>query len=362
MGRNHEVVQKQRLLNKNGNLREPGWSRNQVQRYVRADIKAPKFRIKEWDYYMVLNQNFAAAFTISDDGYVGLESVSILDFKERKEHTETVLTAFPMGRLKMPETSSQGNSVYEDKRLKLKFELENVSKASLCHELHKNYILEQNRGGKIRHITCQFQRFHGNVDFSCDIRLYQPDMESMVIATPWPKNHAFYYNQKINCMRAEGWMQYGDKRYEFHPETDFGTLDWGRGVWTYDNTWYWGSGNCDLNGKAFGFNIGYGFGDTSAATENVLFYEGKAHKMDDVTFHIPEDSYMKKWKFTSSDGRFEMDFEPVIDRAAKLDYKLIVTDQHQVFGKMSGTAVLDDGTKIEIKDMMCFAEKVHNRY
>ena len=133
-------------------------------------------------------------------------------------------------------------------------------------------------------------------------------------------------------------------------------------VWTYDNTWYWGSGNCDLNGKAFGFNIGYGFGDTSAATENVLFYEGKAHKMDDVTFHIPEDSYMKKWKFTSSDGRFEMDFEPVIDRAAKLDYKLIVTDQHQVFGKMSGTAVLDDGTKIEIKDMMCFAEKVHNRY
>jgi hypothetical protein len=29
---------------------------------------------------------------------------------------------------------------------------------------------------------------------------------------------------------------------------------------------------------------------------------------------------------------------------------------------MSGTAVLNDGTKIEVKDMMCFAEKVHNRY
>ncbi len=25
----------------------------------------------------------------------------------------------------------------------------------------------------------------------------------------------------------------------------------------------------------FGWNIGYGFGDTSAATENVLFYDGK---------------------------------------------------------------------------------------
>ncbi len=29
---------------------------------------------------------------------------------------------------------------------------------------------------------------------------------------------------------------------------------------------------------------------------------------------------------------------------------------------MNGKAVLDDGTVIEVKDMMCFAEDVHNRY
>ena len=57
-----------------------------------------------------------------------------------------------------------------------------------------------------------------------------------------------------------------------------------------------------------------------------------------------------------------MEFEPVLDRAACLDYKVIVSDQHQVFGKMSGTAILDDGTKVKIRDVMCFAEKVHNRY
>ena len=152
------------------------------------------------------------------------------------------------------------------------------------------------------------------------------------------------------------------KRYEFHPEKHFGTLDWGRGVWTYDNTWYWGSGNCDVDGHAFGFNIGYGFGNTKAASENVIFYDGVAHKIDDVTFVIPEDDYCKPWKFTSSDGRFEMDFMPLLDRSACLDYKLIVSDQHQVFGRMSGTTVLDDGTKVEIKDVLCFAEKVHNRY
>ena len=71
---------------------------------------------------------------------------------------------------------------------------------------------------------------------------------------------------------------------------------------------------------------------------------------------------MDTWTFISSDGRFEMTFEPVLDRAACLDYKVIVSDQQQVFGRMSGKAVLDDGTEVNIKDVMCFAEKVHNKY
>ena len=188
-------------------------------------------------------------------------------------------------------------------------------------------------------------------------------MDTMVIATPWKdKKHAFYYNQKINCMRAEGIAEFDGKAYTFHRETDFGTLDWGRGVWTYDNTWYWGSGNGVVNGKPFGFNIGYGFGDTSAATENMLFYDGIGHKLDDITFHIPKDDRMKPWTFTSSDGRFEMRFQPVLDRAAKTSAVVIVTDQHQVFGYMSGTAVLDDGTVLAIDHLLCFAEVVHNRY
>ena len=133
-------------------------------------------------------------------------------------------------------------------------------------------------------------------------------------------------------------------------------------MWTYDNTWYWGSGNAVVNGKPFGFNIGYGFGNTSAATENILFYDGKGHKLDEVTFHIPPDDYLKPWTFSSSDGRFEMTFQPIIDRCALTDVKIIISDQHQVFGKLSGTAILDDGTKLELKDVVCFAEKVRNKY
>jgi hypothetical protein len=339
-GRNHEVTTEQKLLDDRGNIAECGWSRQQLQQYDRQQIKAPKFRIKEWDYYLVIGQGFGVAFTISDDGYVGLQSVSLLDFEKPWEHTETVLDAFPMGKLAMPCRSDQGDVCYDHGRL------------------HLEYVLE--KGG--RHIRCRFTDFFQGKDLSCDIFLQQPPMDTMVIATPWEKQGRFYYNQKINCMRADGWVMFDGRRYVFDPKTDFGTLDWGRGVWTYDNTWFWGSGNCDLQGKPFGFNIGYGFGNTRAASENILFYDGVAHKLDDVTFCIPENDYMSPWKFTSSDHRFEMDFVPIIDRSAKLDYKVILSDQHQVFGRMSGQVVLDDGRILSLERVLCFAEKVHNKY
>lgn len=338
--RNHKVTSSQRLLTKDGFLREPGYSTSLLQIYDRSDIKASKFRIKEWDYYLVLSDEFGLAFTISDDGYIGLQSLTFLDFTIPKEHTQTILNAFPMGKLKMPSSSKEGDVTYEDKRLNMSFKL---------------------KDGK-RYIKCDYKNFYQGNDFHCDITLEEPFMDSMVIATPWKNKKAFYYNQKINCMRASGYATFKGKEYILNPDKDFGTLDWGRGVWTYDNTWYWGSGNGIVSGKRFGFNIGYGFGDTSAASENMLFYDGVAHKLDDVYFHVPCDDYMKKWTFTSSDHRFEMEFIPLIDRFAKTSAIIIVTDQHQVFGHMSGKAILDDGTELVIKDLLCFVEVVHNRY
>lgn len=73
MKRNHEVTKPHALLGKKGQLAEPGWSRTLIQKYSRESIKAPKFRIKEWDYYLVHTEAFAVALTLSDLGYIGIE-------------------------------------------------------------------------------------------------------------------------------------------------------------------------------------------------------------------------------------------------------------------------------------------------
>ena len=216
-----------------------------------------------------------------------------------------------------------------------------------------------------RHLEGSMSDFRDSDAISFKIDLTQIPEESMVIMTPFEKKAHYYFNQKINCMKAEGEVTIGARTYTFR-EGSFGTLDWGRGIWTYRNTWYWSSLSTQVNGEPFGFNLGYGFGDTSAASENMLFYKGRAHKLEQVTFHIPEkdgkDDFMSPWTFTSSDGRVELTFTPVLDRKSKTDVLIICSDQHQVFGRFNGKCILDDGTVIELKDKLGFAEKVFNKW
>lgn len=104
----HEITQRGPLLDANGNLREPGWARGLLLDYRRTAVKAGKLRIKEWDYYIVTNDSFGVALTIADNSYMGLISASVLDFEKPWERTATVLTAFPLGKFKLPETSAAG--------------------------------------------------------------------------------------------------------------------------------------------------------------------------------------------------------------------------------------------------------------
>ena len=340
----HEITTRHPLLDEQGRLIEAGYTKGLLMDYDRKAIKGGALRIKEWDYYLIANNDYAVALTI-DNSYMGLDGISLLDFRRPWEHTNNVMSFLTLGKRHFPASSSNGDVCSGTKKYSISF------KHNVDHRL----------------LSFHMDNFMDGKPIRGEIRLENPQQESMVIVTPFAeKETAFYYNQKINCLPASGSVEFDGQTYIFDKENSFGVLDWGRGVWTYDNVWYWGSASGLADGVPFGFNIGYGFGDTSAASENMLFYGGKAHKLSQVTFNIPMkdgmEDYMSPWIFTSDDGRFEMDFVPIIDRAACTDVKLICSDQHQVFGRFTGKAVLDDGKEIYIKDFLGFAEKVHNKW
>ena len=294
--------------------------RNQPdQTYDRARIKAPKWRIKEWDYYLVASDSFALALTVADNGYMGLDSVSLMDFDVPSAHTASRMSfLFPMGK-----RAARHIAVGQRPRPRQGYEL--------------TFKTEDGQ----RQLYGHMYDFTGpNDPLLFDITLVEPKQDSMVIVTPFAgKPRAFYYNQKINCMPAQGRVIHGEKEYIFSPASSFGTLDWGRGVWTYNNTWYWGSASGIVDGLPFGMNLAYGFGDTSAATENMLFYGGVAYKLEQVIFDIPmkgdREDWLSPWRIKDDAGRLDLRFDPIIDRYDKTDFKLISSVQHQVFGRFS---------------------------
>lgn len=340
----HEITTAAPLLGPDGQLREPGYARRLLPIYRRADIRAPAARIKEWDYYLISNGHFAVALTIADNGYMGLDSVSFLQLDEGWERTKSPMRLFPMGRTALPESSASGISASSG----------------------RGYALVFRHTDEGRELSFHMEDFRNGQPIDGSLLLTEEPPESMVICTPFDKPGHFYFNQKINGMRSRGQVRLGDTVYDFRPDDSFAVLDWGRGVWTYHNTWYWGSASGLVEGVPFGWNIGYGFGDTSAASENMLFYDGRAHKLSQVTFHIPRrdgrEDYLAPWRFTSDDGRFLMDFRPQLDRAACTDFRLLKSDQHQVFGRFTGQAVLEDGRVIRVQDFPGFAEKVENKW
>lgn len=343
----HEVKEIQPLLTKQGKIGEPGYAKRMVWQYNRENIKVRKTRIKEWDYYYISNKTHALCVTIADMGYVGALSLSIMDFATPSEFTNSSVFFFPMGKLNMPATSEKGDCGYKNGGVEMRFE----------------------NDGKVRRLTGAYP----NADkkgtlLRFDVTISDVPEESLAIATPFKKKGHFYFNQKINCMSAEGYFMLDDNKFVFDKKDSLATLDWGRGVWTYDNTWYWGSMQTILpDGSRFGWNLGYGFGDTTAASEDVFFYNGKAHKIGRTEFVIPGDKegkprYMENWRFVSDDGRLDCVFKPLIDRYAPFDVKVMCMIPHQVFGYISGKCVLDDGTIINLDNVFGFAEKVHNKW
>ena len=330
------------LLDEKGNLSEAGYAFSLVKDYQRKDIKGLKSRIKEWDYYFINDDEYGVALTIDDNSYMGMASVSVLDFKNKTENTKSYIKWFTNGKVGFPSSSNDGDVSIKDKNYDMFFE---------------------NKNGK-RHLVCSLKNLIKGKDFSCDLYLEPTNDDSMVIATPFKKKRHFYYNQKINLLKVKGSFRFGELKHEMS-ENALGVLDWGRGVWTYKNTWYWSSLNSFYKGHRVGFNLGYGFGDTSKASENMFFYDDKAFKLDDVVFNIPKENnklmFMKQWTFTSKKGDINLVFNPIIDRYANTNALIIQSKQHQVFGYFSGSIKVDN-QEFNFENVLGFAEMVTNRW
>ncbi len=290
------------------------------------------------------NDHFAVALTIADNGYMGLDSVSFLQFDEGWQMTRQPHAGLshgpdgPAGDLRRRNTASSGKR----------------------HALVFRHV----PGG--RELTFRTEGLPEPGHHRGHLLLTQEPEESMVICTPFDKPATSTTTRKSTVCGLPGRCVWGADIH-FDPADSFGVLDWGRGVWTYHNTWYWGSASRAGGWRSLRLEHRLWLRRYLRRQREyaVLRRQGPQAGAGDLPHsHGGEagEDYLAPWRFTSDDGRFEMDFAPILDRAACTDVKLIKSDQHQVFGRFTGTALLDDGTPVRVKDLLGFAEKVENKW
>ncbi len=203
------------LLLPGGKLAHTGWSRHPL---LDCNLEEPflrrralqRFRIKRWDYYAVFSPRRFFSATIADLGYAGNLFVYTLDFETGDLHEEGVV--IPLGKgIELARNSTTGDSSFDDGKVKIAFRLQ---------------------PGK-RCLSVSWPAFHAGRGIWAEIDLVElPEYESMNITIPIGAQR-FYFNRKINCMPASGFIQYGDMKEALAPGHCLGSLDWGRGVWEY---------------------------------------------------------------------------------------------------------------------------------
>jgi len=342
----NELTQPGPLLDVNGNLAQVGWSRKplldcNLENVHFYNLRAlQRFRIKRWDYYAVFTPNRFFSATIADLGYAGNIFVYTLDFATGELHEEGLVIPFGNG-IKLERNPEAGEASFTNDKVSLYFHTD----------------------GNERHIRVNWAGFDNARSIHFEITLHTlPDHESMNIIIPIGENR-FYDNTKINCMPATGNFKYGNVHEELNPQTCIGSLDWGRGVWEYESLWNWtSSSGFQPDGQSIGLNLGMGFGDLSKATENAIILNGRIHKLGAVRFEYKSGDYMQPWKFTDAESRLDLTFTPFKDRTAQTNLGIIFSEVHQLFGRYNGRVTLDDGSSLEIRDLIGFAEEHHARW
>lgn len=335
-----EIIDSGVLLDEQGKLTRIGWARHQnldcnlenVNFYQLKFLQ--KFRVKRWDYYAIFTPTRFFSATIADLGYAGNIFVYTIDFSTGELHEEGIVV--PLGKdIILPRNSTEGDSRYANKDLVLDFKVR----------------------GRKRNLSVSWPGFHDGLGIEAEISLLEPEhYQSMNIVIPIGSKR-FYYNRKINCLPASGFIRYGGEEEQLSPDTSLGSLDWGRGVWEYSSFWKWASASGFLtDGRTIGLNMGGGFGDTSQASENAFFLDGILHKLDQITIEYSPEDYLAPWHFSDNEGRLDLEFVPFKERVAETRLVIIDSEVHQIFGRYSGHVISDGGERIDIEGLIGFAE------
>lgn len=336
MRQEHVFTPGEHALSRRG-IPQAGYTLSSDAIYDRSRVVAAPWRLKEWDFYQISDDKLCLQLVIGHVSYAGNCNIALFDHEKGTRIFERGVTIpLPFRSMHMPE---------------------NAHADSLLSFSHGGAELSFETKDGVRHLTASCE------GFSADVLLRPTIPQSVTVCTPFERRNEFYYNEKINLMRAEISVSLDGTGYPFAPDRTFSLLDWGRGAWPFSHEWYWSSVSTILDGKPFGFNLGCGFGDEGKmrGTENVVYHDGNAIKLGSMSI-AHEHDVMLPWRFEEENGRFSAVLTPRYDRDTVTKLLFVNNRCHQMFGTFSGWFVSNAGEKITFSEVVGFAEHAVNHW
>lgn len=355
----HRITARGMLHNVNGRLNSCGWMSAPLLRYDRSRVKGARLRLKEWDRYLINDDEYALWVTVANFGLITLVSARVTNLVHPSSHAVSLILP-PLGRhLTLPANSVGGITEFENRRGRF-----------LCRARNDE-----------RRIIARFDEFLDGESLAIDALLDRPPQESLSNVIAWPEDEkSFLYHRVVPAMRASGSFKVGRRVHGFSPTRSFGLFSWNRGIVPYENEfrlavaqgWQDGRGGCECDTHKVGLQLVCGM-DERHATQNAFFLDGRVVKLGQVAIDIPSADapadakslserfdLLGAWHMADRNGLVDVTFVPAKDSGDFLNAYALSIDCHQVFGDFSGT-VMVDGHPFVLRNLHGTAAIEHTR-
>lgn len=287
-----------------------------------------RFRAKRWRFVGLYSREIVVGIAVVQVGYIGTSFAYVFDM-ERKSMTEFTAKS-PLGI----------NSIVPDHAFEGDLSFIQGSNRILVRYGHEGSVNEVdvdiNSGSLLK--------IHARMDESPEV--ITP--HQIIIPTP---GGGFAFTHKSAGLPVEGRIVTRDHEYELKKGEAFGAIDHSAGYHDYHWEWRWASfGGLADDGVRVGLNLAEPAYHPTI-NENALWVDGNLIPLGEASFAFDPKSILSPWRISTDDGVIDLDFEPLGERAEKIDIGFILSRFHQPVGLFSGTITPQGGRPLTIKNV-----------
>jgi len=308
-----------------------------------------KLKIKEWDNYVIQDNNFFVSITVYNLTYLAEVRAIIVDLRNGFVYQNSSREFNPQGKVVVASDFRKGVTDCKTSNAWFRFEI---------------------RDGE-RYLKGAFKNFYKNKTFTGDLefdfKIHSEPKESVVSSYKFKNRKRFIYSQKINDLDADGTITINGKLYTFDKDLTFASCLLARGAMPYKTVWDISAINSkDKDGNLIAFNLGRILGLNDKVEENVILYNGLVEKISNIRVYNNKKGKKANangsWTFYSEDGKLELCFEPLIKINQGVNLFFINNKTTTILGSYSGKIILDNGQEVELDRTLGFSESVRNRW